>query len=117
MDPDLAGVAFKAELSFLRLLHLSDSALPIGALAHSLGIETLVSEGLLKVSDLQNFLRGYLEEAGRVEATFCRAASHLARSWEKTPSGRYWVEINPRPEAQLCRSPCYPFRRNHGSGA
>ena len=66
------------ELGELRLLHLADSALPIGGLAHSFGLESLVAHGLAGVSDLTEFLRGFLEEAGLVEAVFCREGFRLA---------------------------------------
>lgn len=62
----------------LRLLQLADSALPIGAFAHSFGVETLVTAGLLEVSDLDFFLQSWLEEAGVAEAVFCRAAWRIA---------------------------------------
>lgn len=81
-------------LAYLQLLHLADSALPIGALAHSFGLETLVSRGLLKVSDLENFLRGYLEESGMAEATFCREAFHLASNRGKNFSVERWRRLN-----------------------
>jgi urease accessory protein len=81
-------------LAFLQLLHLADSAFPIGSLAHSFGIESLVSASLLETADLEAFLRGYLEEAGVVEAVFCREAARLARESEvEFPSAR-WREIN-----------------------
>jgi urease accessory protein len=66
------------DLADLRLLHLADSALPIGALAHSLGLESLTSCDLLTTRDLPDFLQTYLEEAGKMEAVFCAAAFRLA---------------------------------------
>ncbi|MGA8367948.1 MAG: urease accessory protein UreF [Candidatus Acidiferrales bacterium] len=91
-------------LAELRLMHLADSALPIGAVAHSFGLESLVSEGLLTVSVLPDFFRGYLEEAGTMEAAFCREAFRLGAiggeifSIEKCPEGwgEKWLEINSR---------------------
>ena len=81
-------------LSYLQLLHLADSALPIGALAHSFGLETLVSRGLLKVSDLESFLRGYLEETAIAEAVFCREAFLLARIAPKAFQVERWRHLN-----------------------
>jgi urease accessory protein len=68
---------FDSGLAELRLLHLADSALPIGALAHSFGLESLVARDLLGVNELPEFLRGFLEEAGLVEAVFCREGFQL----------------------------------------
>jgi urease accessory protein len=76
----------------LWLLQLADSALPIGAFAHSFGVETLVATGLLQVSDLEGFLQAWLEEAGVTEAVFCRAASQLAR--QKNFPAEGWVDLN-----------------------
>lgn len=81
-------------LGYLQLLHLADSALPIGALAHSFGLETLVSRGLLKVSNLEVFLRGYLEESGTAEAVFCREAFRLASNGAESFSGERWRCLN-----------------------
>jgi urease accessory protein len=67
-----------SSVSELQLLHLADSALPIGSLAHSFGLETLVSNSALRVEDLPEFLGAYLEEAGVLEAAFCRAAFRFA---------------------------------------
>jgi len=85
-----------ADLVFLRLLHLADSALPIGTLAHSFGLESLVSAEMLKASDLPGFLRGYLEEAGMVEGVACREAFQVAETRQRKFSAVRWVEINDR---------------------
>jgi urease accessory protein len=87
---------FYSSLSELRLLQLSDSALPIGSLAHSFGLETLADAGFLRVQDLRNFSRGYLEEAGALEATFCRRGVRLGCSaGEEFPAGD-WAALNRR---------------------
>src|SRR5271165_6103545 len=90
-----SDVASSAEgLAHLRLLHLADSALPIGGLAHSYGLESLVDAQMLKASDLPEFLSGYLQEAGVLEAVACREAFRVV---ELKPQGLHaarWIEIN-----------------------
>jgi urease accessory protein len=82
------------DLADLRLLHLAESALPIGSLAHSFGLESLASAGILGTSGLADFLRGYLEEAGMVEAVFCRAAFRLASAGPQNLSPEGWRGLN-----------------------
>lgn len=76
-------------LQQLQLLHLADSALPIGAASHSFGLETLVDEGTLAVGDLSSFFTDVLSESGRLEAVFCRAA-HAAADREEL---RRWNDL------------------------
>lgn len=84
------------ELADLRLLHLADSALPIGSLAHSFGLESLVAGEILDVNGLFGFLRGYLEEAGTMEAVFCRAAFRLAVDPSRNFATDRWLGLNSR---------------------
>ncbi len=71
-------------LQFLQLLHLADSTLPVGAAAHSFGLESLVVENGLEVPDLLRFFAGYLEEAGRLDAVFVYAGfdASSAEQWQ-----------------------------------
>ena len=91
-DSSKCGAPDDPALIELCLLHLADSALPIGAFAHSFGVETLVMGELLQVSDLQDFLRTWLEESGVAEGVFCRAAWRLARR-EDFPI-KEWLNLN-----------------------
>lgn len=84
-------------LAYLRLLHLADSALPIGALAHSFGLESLADAGLLTPARVPDLLRGYIEEAGVMEAAFCRQAFRLANG---DFSATRWIAINQRLDAR-----------------
>jgi urease accessory protein len=107
---------FDASLGELRLLHLADSALPIGGLAHSFGLESLVAQGLLGAKELPEFFLGFLEEAGMAEAVFCREGFRLAAEqgrWSGQVDGatdksvsngprrlqKLWVELNDRVSA------------------
>jgi urease accessory protein len=81
-------------LAFLRLSHLADSALPIGSLAHSFGLETLVSAEMLKSTDLPDFFEGYLQECGMLDATACRNAFRLVDPREEHLEINGWLELN-----------------------
>jgi urease accessory protein len=76
-------------LQFLQLLHLADSALPVGAAAHSFGLEALVAENGLEVADLFAFFADYLEEAARLEAVFVYAGYDASSLGE-------WQQLNER---------------------
>jgi urease accessory protein len=91
---DRSVVGSASHLTDLRLLHLADSALPIGALAHSFGLETLAAEGLLVAGNLQAFLQGWLGEVGTLEAVFCRESFQLAGPSAETISRERWLELN-----------------------
>jgi len=101
-----------SELAELRLLHLADSALPIGGLAHSFGLELLVAAGLLGVRELPEFLKGFLEEAGFLEAVFCRAGFRLGNEAGLEGLARNWLALNERLSA---RKPARESRAGSGS--
>jgi urease accessory protein len=89
----------KDAIAFLRLLQLADSALPIGAAAHSLGLETLVAERWLEVEGLERFLRSYLQETGTLECAFCLLGWRLGLLLSTEVRSEYleqWVELNAR---------------------
>jgi urease accessory protein len=81
-------------LTLLRLLHLADSALPIGATPHSFGIETLVADGDVTAERVAVFLRDYLSETGLLDAVFCRAAHRLAQANTDPQFGLRWLDLN-----------------------
>jgi urease accessory protein len=90
-------------LKLLKLLQLADSAVPIGAAAHSFGLETLVEDGALVVEHLEHFLSDFLSEAGAQEAAFCRAAHRLgarAESGEDDFQATPWLDLNRRLSAR-----------------
>src|SRR6266850_2919608 len=78
----------------LWLLQLSDTALPIGALNHSFGLETLTAEESLSADGLQSFLSDYLYEVSALEIHFCGAAYRLCvEAFDRLPTQR-WLDLN-----------------------
>jgi urease accessory protein len=67
-------------LHLLRLLQLADSALPIGGLAHSFGLETMIEEGDLTLAHLFPLLKDFLSEGLLLDAAFCRYAHRRAQT-------------------------------------
>jgi len=85
------------ETAFLRLLHLADSAIPIGGTPHSFGLETLADEGALEPENLEVFLSEHLQETGSLEAGFVR------RSWKGDDLSALSEDLNARKLARESR--------------
>jgi urease accessory protein len=75
----------------LRLIQLSDSALPIGSASHSFGLESLIADGLLSVDGLQTFLTRYVAQVGHWEAVCCYAGYHCG---DEGSFDTGWVTLN-----------------------
>ncbi len=69
----------------LRLLQIADSAIPIGSLAHSFGLETLVADGDLTLESLPEFMQSHLDESLLLEVVFCRAGYCAAFDENRLP--------------------------------
>lgn len=81
-------------LQMLRLFHLADSAFPIGATAHSFGLETLAAEGSLTPQSLQRFLRDLLWATGKAEAVFGRLAYRCGEAAAQEEALTHWLTLN-----------------------
>lgn len=83
-------------LHMLRLLQIADSALPVGAAAHSFGLETLVAEQHLTVATIGETLRGLMAESGTIEALACREGYRLAAQAGSDGWSERWSLLNRR---------------------
>src|SRR5258708_15599489 len=81
-------------MPLLWLLQLSDTALPIGALSHSVGVECLTVEESLSADGLEAFLSECLEEVGSFEIHFCGAAYRLGIAGRDRFPIERWVDLN-----------------------
>ena len=61
-------------LNRAKLLQLADSALPVGSLSHSFGLEALTEEHCLSVSQLHQYLSDSLAESLTLDAVYFRFA-------------------------------------------
>ncbi len=90
----------------LTLLHLADSALPIGSTAHSYGLETLIHDTNLNAEQLDACFDSFLAESGTVEAVYCRHAYALGAPVADPLAGadaiswQAWREMNERLSAR-----------------
>lgn len=89
----------------LELLQLADSALPVGATAHSFGLETLIEDGVLDPENLEAFLSDHLQESGVLEANFVR------RAWRGEDPIRLSHEFAARKPARESREASFKIGR------
>ena len=73
-------------VQLLQLMQLSDGTLPIGATAHSFGLESLVEWEMVHPAGLEAFLDSYLQEQAPVDCCYLRAAFAAGKKREKTAS-------------------------------
>lgn len=78
----------------LKLQQFADSALPIGGLSHSFGLEFLADARLVTAETVEAFLVGYLNEAGTLEAAYCSASCALAQCGFDESAAQNWLAWN-----------------------
>jgi len=88
------GMNRTTHMKLLWLLQLSDSALPVGAMNHSFGLENLVAEESLNTEQLETFLNAYLCEVGGFEGSFCAASYRLGANSETEFHVQQWLDLN-----------------------
>src|SRR5262245_15757208 len=75
--------------ALLRILQLTDSTFPIGAFAHSFGLETYVARGIVTTgAALQEFIANTLLNAmASSDGVACIAAARAEADWENIVQG------------------------------
>ena len=110
-------------LTALQLL-LLDSRAPAGAHAHSAGMEPAVTAGLVHdLDDVEQFCRGRLRTAGRVNAAFAAAACNLrlgpaaaSGAASRAATGPRWDALHAEYEARLPSQALRTASRQLGNG-
>jgi urease accessory protein len=77
----------------LSLLQIADSALPVGSVAHSYGLEAVIAEQGLVVDDLSEYIEHFLWNNGRQEAWLC-ARGYQAALLDETEFTSAWIDLN-----------------------
>lgn len=68
-----------SEARFVRLLHLSDSAIPTGSFAYSSGLESAIEFGFIQsMTDFYSYLQAFLQQAVSMEYPFMNSCFGLA---------------------------------------
>jgi len=81
------------ELTLLRLMQLTDSALPIGTAAHSFGLESMVEDRVVTPRNFEEYLRDYMEENGSLDTVFCHTAYQLP-GLDDPRFAEAWAQLN-----------------------
>jgi urease accessory protein len=88
-------------IKLLQLMQLSDTGLPIGAAAHSFGLEGLSECRAVAANSLELLIQSYLHEQGLLEACYCRAAYEAYEEQESVEIlGRMLSALKPARESR-----------------
>ncbi|MEM7344028.1 MAG: urease accessory UreF family protein [Chloroflexota bacterium] len=80
--------------NLLHLLQLADSALPIGSVAHSYGLETMVAENYVTVDSLEDYLIQLLYNTGKQEAWGCYRGYQLGMMADSQQFDQAWSTLH-----------------------
>lgn len=80
--------------NFLSLLQIADSALPIGSVAHSYGLETLIAENYVDVDSLEAYIGQLLLNNGKQEAWSCLQGYKIALIEDQVRFNQEWDKLH-----------------------